>query len=1286
MRIKASTGKTVVLFATALLTTFCVAPQAGRNQINTAIARTESGAVTGRAGAHNDSRLVGAYGNLPLAFEKNSGQTDSRVRFLSHGKGYELFLTSEEAVLALRHPASGSTTGRNRWKAIKATEAASVLRLQLQGANPDAPINGFDKLPGRTDYFVGNDPRNWRTGVPSYSRVKYKGVYHGVDLVFYGTQHRIEYDFVVAPYADPKAIALKIDGGRELRVDRQGNLLIGADDGEVQLEKPVVYQELDGNRREISGSYVLAGNGQVMFDVSAYDRTRPLVIDPVLNYSTYLGGSTKGDVPGGLGIAIDSLGNAYIAGQTFSTTFPMSSTIAGFNAGPPGASTTTGGAVFVTELNPTGTQEVYSTYLSGDGGEAAFGIALDPSGNIYVTGQTFSTNFPATTNALNPGPLSSASAALGHAFVSKINPKVSGLSSLVYSSYLAGNSTDLGSAVAADASGNAYIAGGTMSSSGFPTRGGYLTSLPSAGGNAFLTRIDTTQSTGPASLIYSTYLGGTTGSVFGFTDQAFGVAVDSSNNAYIVGTTAAADFPTTTSAYRQNSQAPSGAANGAVFVSKINTALTGNTSLVYSTYLAGPAVGVGGDFGFAIALGPNNITYVAGQTGSSQFPVFPTAMIGTAAGTFPSPPGGLTAVAFVSKINTLLSGASSLVYSTLLGGSNGDQATGIAADSLGNAYVGGITDSANFPLTAGAYQMTRPNSQGDGFITKLSTSGNGASDLLYSTYFGGSGIGSGSDKVWAIAADSLNDAYVAGQTASAGLATSGALQTTLSAGAAAAFVAKLTLIPTVTVSPSPIAFGNQLIHTTSASQTVTLTNNTGAAATIVVPPTITGTNAADFATTAGTPACTTSLAAGASCAFGVTFTPSTSGSAESATLTITYTAGASGNGPTSQTLSLTGTGTAPTVTLNPTATLNFPTPQPVGTTSAALPVTVTNTGTGNLSFTVAPSTGSTEFVVASGTTCTSSTPVGPTSSCTINITFTPSATGSRSATLTITDSASNSPQTITITGTGTNAVPAVTITPSPVPFGGQLVTTTSAAQAVTVRNTGSSNLNITAAPTVGGTNASDFAIGAGSTCTSNATVAPNGTCVINVTFTPPAAASGSRSAILAIADNAPGSPQQVTLTGTAWDFSLSGQPATVHPGSTATIAVSVTGIGGFTGAVTLSCTAALSCTAPGPVTAPGTGNVTVAAKGFVVPSPSIKKPPVSMHQVIVLTFALMLLFALPATRRFRTRLGLATAAAFLIVISGCSNPLPTPAGTYPVVITGSSGGLSHTITVVMTVD
>jgi hypothetical protein len=1168
---------------------------------------------------------------------------------------------------------------------------------------------------------------------------------------------------------------------------------------------------------------------------------------------------------------------------------------------------------------------------------------------VYITGQTFSDTFPVASvvtpyNATAP---TGGAPTVGNAFISKLNPYVTGSTSLLYSSYLAStNFSDVGHGIAVDSSQDAYITGFAASTPGavpnFPILNGAQTTLPNATGNAFLTVLNTTASSG--ALLYSTYLGGNDAQANpasgGAGDIGWAVAVDASKIAYIVGTTGSTNFPNmgSTGTFPNIkgwlTTAPN--SNATAFVAAINTTLSGVNSLVYATYVGG----TNSELGNAITLAGSGVVYITGQTTSTTGSLISVSQSGVS-GQFPSAASS-AGVAFITALNTTVNGTPTC--SALLGGNSADQGNGIAIDTLGNVIVSGQTQSSNFPITPGAFKTALSGAgQGDAFITKVNPSLSGTASLLYSTYFGGSGVTNLPDQGLALALDSLGNAVIAGQThsltdfptSSGAFETAGSLPVgTVQAG----FVAKLTLLPVLafgspcafnlSVTPATscaLAFGNQLFHVASAAQTFTLTNNTGSTLTLTIPPpAITGTNAADFAAAAtvsgGTPACTTSLAAGASCAIGVTFTPSTSGTLETASLPVTYTYnnGTSTPAAGTQTVALSGTGTSPTVVLTPTTTLNFATSQPVGTTSSAQSVTVMNNGTGNLTFTSAPSTGSAEFAVASGTTCTTSSPVTPSSSCIINITFTPSASGARSATLTIADNATGSPQTISLTGTGvatapvasvapssltltfssqtvnttsaaqtvtvtntgnanlnitaapsisgTNAAdfavasgttcttsspvtpsssciinitftpsaagsrsgvltiadnaagspqaltltgtgaaaPVATVTPAAVAFssqtvnttsatpqvvtvkntgnanlnitaaaslsganaadfaiaagttctngaavapnatcvinitftpsaagarsatlsitdnaagspqtlgitgtavaaapvasvapttvaaGGQLVTTTSTAQVVTVTNTGNASLSITAAPSISGANAADFAVAAGTTCTNGATVAANASCVINITFTPPAGASGSQAATLTITDNAAGSPQTVSLAGTAWDFTLSGLPITVNPGASGTIAVTVTGVGGFTGAVTLACSATIpagSCSAPSSaVTAPGTGNATIVTKGLLVPPTSHRRPPISMQQIVLAVFGLMLLLTLPVARRFRTRLGLAGAAALLIVAAGCSNAPPTGAGTYPVTITGTSGALSHSITVNVTVN
>jgi hypothetical protein len=892
--------------------------------------------------AKDSGRWVGTYGKLPLSFEENLGQTAREVRFVSHGSGYELFLTPQEAVLSLRGLAAvHDLSPRHRFATLRAIRearraammSASVVRLRLEGETPAPQMVGLDPLPGKVNYFAGNNPKSWHTDVPTYARVKYTAVYPGVDLIFYGNQRRLEYDFVVAPGADPKAIQLKVEGARKLRIDSQGNVVLGLANGEMKLEKPVVYQEESGERREIAGNYALAGNGRVRFEVSKYDRSAPLIVDPVLIYSTYLGGTADDQ---GLGIAVDSLGDAFVAGTTFSTDFPTTSS--GRIPGP--LASNAGGAAFVTELNPTGTALLYSTYLAGSTpGEIAFAVAVDSTGKIYVTGQTFSTDFPTTIgNALKPGPL--ASNPHGTSFISKIDPSLSGANSLVYSSYLGGTDGtgtigDLGQGIAVDTHGNAYVAGLTVSTPGttaadFPVMNAFQGTLnDAANGNAFLTRIDTTQS-GSASLIYSTYLGGTGAhaATAGFGDAAFGVAIDTSNNAYVVGTTSSTDFPTMTTGFQQPTPHAGNVSNTA-FVSRIDTTKSGNASLIYSTYLGGEAP----DFGQAIALKPTtHIAYVTGETSSLLFP--------TTSGAFQTT-GHATGNAFISLVDTSLTGSASLDYSTFLGGTGGDNGLGIAVDALGSAYVAGGTSSSNFPVTPGTFQKALASgAAGDGFVTKLNPGGNGAADLIYSTYFGGSA--SGIDQAAAIAIDTPKSAYITGQTFSSATTfpvTAGVFQTSLK-GTADAFVAKLSLIPTVTVSPASLSFGTQIVGTTSAPQTVTLTNNGTAAVLISItsPIAVSGGSPAaanaDFAIASNT--CGSSVAAGAQCTVGVTFKPSVA-AAETATLVFT-----DSDGTSPQNVALSGTGTN--------ATPDF-------SVSATSSLSVTQGASGNFTVTVTPVNG-----------------------------------------------------------------------------------------------------------------------------------------------------------------------------------------------------------------------------------------------------------------------------------------------------------------------------------------
>jgi hypothetical protein len=787
-------GVHVLLFI--FLTLFVSLSSAGQSPHNGSSSKSYAGLMSGPMTVSAD--VTRSYGQLPLGFEPNVGQTDPQVQFLAHGKGYELFLTEREAVLALQdstptRPLPGRRADFLRaWRKRRGLATSSVLRIRPLEGNQHARIIGTNELSGKSNYFIGNDPKNWRTDVPTYARVKYEEVYPGVDLTFYGDHRRLEWDVIVAPGADPGQVAFHIDGSRTMRIDAQGNLHISVGAGEVELKKPIVYQQEAGVRREVQGRYALIAGHNVRFRVGAYDPSTPLIVDPALDYSTYLGGSAD---EFGSSIAVDSNGDAYVAGSTGSTNFPTTSNSIEPKA-PAGIGT---GAVFVTQLNPTGTSVLYSTYIGGNNGEGGFGIALDSASppDVYVTGYTCSTNFPTTSNAYLPTftpPVCNGSGGTG--FVTEFNPAVSGAGALKYSTYLGGNGAEIGEAIAVDANKNIYVTGFTYSTS-FPVTSGAFQSTNKGGGtldNAFVTRLNPSIS-GSGSLIYSTYLGGAGNQTNSLGDEGFGIAVDSASNVYITGDTASANFPTTASAFMAT--APAGVANQTGFVARINTALAGAQSLVYSTFLGGAT----SDAGNGIALGPQNVAYVVGNTSSSNFPVTAGAYQTTA-------PGGVSGlgVSFLSLVNTSQSNTSSLVYSTFWGGNTGDYGGSITVDSSGNAYIGGSTYSSNFPVTTGAFQTTMKGPC-TGFLSELMPSGNGSADLIYSTFFDGTESATTCDNlavgVYALALDSTNNAYLTGATGATDfpVSPSNAFQTSLKS-IPDAFIAKFSVTPKILPVPS----------------------------------------------------------------------------------------------------------------------------------------------------------------------------------------------------------------------------------------------------------------------------------------------------------------------------------------------------------------------------------------------------------------------------------------------------------------------------------------------------
>jgi beta-propeller repeat-containing protein len=716
--------------------------------------------------------VTGAYAKIPLSFEENRGQTDCAVRFLAHGAHQLVFLTTSEAVLVLNTP-KGTPTDRvgvmPSSEAPPDTLAPLVLRLRFVGANSKPTVTGLEQLPGNSNYFIGNDPVNWHVGIPTYARVQYVGLYPGIDAAFFGDAGKLGYDFVVHPEADPSNIELEFQGTQKVDVTDGGDLAIQMADRVIWQQKPVLFQEIDGVRREVRGGYVLKTGRRIGFRVGTYNKRKALVIDPwlfpaKLAYSTYLGGSNNDF---GSAIAVDASGAVYVTGSTSSTNFP----------------TTTGPRfhgdfdAFVTKLNPTGSALVYSVYLGGNGRDQGFGIAVDASGYIYVTGSTTSSNFPTTPGAFQTQCTACPSGG-ANAFVAKLF-----VSGLLSSTYLGGSGSDSAHSIAVDGQGNVYVTGST-SSTNFPTTSSAFqtqcTACPSGRANAFVTQF----APGLDVLINSTYLGGS-GS-----DIGEGIAVDGKGNAYVTGTTPSINFPTTAGAFQRSY----GSGHPNAFVTKFYLdPKFGAARPVYSTFLGGNGI----NYGSGIAVDGSGSAYVTGSTNAIDFPTTPGAFQTT-----PSPKDAKVTVcsessgtpvrcpdAFVTKLNTEPRGPR-LLYSTYLGGNGRDGGSGIA---LGLAfcpgtvavYVTGSTSSTNFPATTP--QKTYGGGYADAFVAKLLGGG-----LIYSTYLGGDDA----DVSAAIAVDGSGAAYVAGSTRSANFpATPGAFRTTYPGGVGAAgdaFVSKIT--------------------------------------------------------------------------------------------------------------------------------------------------------------------------------------------------------------------------------------------------------------------------------------------------------------------------------------------------------------------------------------------------------------------------------------------------------------------------------------------------------------
>ncbi|HYM11385.1 MAG TPA: SBBP repeat-containing protein [Bryobacterales bacterium] len=637
---------------------------------------------------------------FPLRFEPAPPDGPSGVKFLARTGGSTLFLTSRGAVLAFQ---------------------GVTLSFELAGAQAAREMSGMDPLPSKGYYFIGSQPEKWRSNVPNYAKVKYTGIYPGVDLIYYGQEGQLECDFVIEPGGQPDKIVLNFDGADQIHVDAAGDLVIEAGDGGMRMRKPRVYQPIQGARRYIEASYRMRGDHGVSFQIAQYDPRRPLVIDPVLSYSTYLGGSGN---DGGLAVAVDEAGNTYVAGTIASATPPK-------GLGP------IDNDAFVAKLNSSGTALVYIAYLGGAGNDIATGLAVDAAGNVYLAGGTGSRDFPTTPRAFQTSYAGAEAQDLfwwlpgfsGDAFIAKLSP--ANAVGILYSTYLGGSGADLALRLRVDSSGNAYVAGATTSAN-FPTTPGAFQATARGGrSGTFVAKMNPTGT----ALVYSTYLAGTGDAG----DIAFGLAVDDGGNAYVTGVSDEG-FPVTTGSFQ-----PQLRGRWDAFVAKLNP--TG-TELAYATYLGGGANSQ--TYGFDVAVDGAGDAYVTGTTSARDFPTTP--------GVFrkPIPPHAQGGKVFVTKINP---SGTALLYSTWFGGDNADFGLAIAVDSAGKAYVAGRTRSRRFPQTGDTLQCRYGGGETDAFLFELNAAGSG---LLHSTFLGGSG----DETVGSLALDAAGNVFVAGSTTS----------------------------------------------------------------------------------------------------------------------------------------------------------------------------------------------------------------------------------------------------------------------------------------------------------------------------------------------------------------------------------------------------------------------------------------------------------------------------------------------------------------------------------------
>ncbi len=1176
------------------------------------------------------ARLNAQVAKLPLLFEANKGQVNSKVNFISKGPGYSAFLTAQGMTLSLRgQRAVPPNTGVS-------VNAPSTIEFRLAGASQSQVAAGEDIQAGHVNYFIGKDRSKWIRNVPVYSRVRYKSVYPGIDLIYYGKQRQLEYDFAVAPGSDPSKICFEIRGARQLRVDASGNLVLQTGTGAVQFQAPSIYQEKSGVRVPVQGGYVMQDSTHIRFQVATYDKTMPLTIDPVLNYSTYLGGSA-GDQP--QGVSVDASGNVYVTGSTDSTDFTMTS------FGPLVAGNT---HAFVMKLDPTGSTLIFNDYIGGSSQDYGAAVAVNTS-NVYVTGSTTSSDFPLV-NAFQP------SYPGGYnGFVAKISADGS---SLVYSTYLGGNGGEIPVAMAVDAVGEMTVAGYT-SSTNFPTANAYQgTVAPNDGGvygdYGFVTKFTADGS----ALVFSTYLGGSSNVPLNCggspcwpqpASLIMGMQSDASGNVYVAGSTNTYDFPVSSSAYQHSNTTTEN--NFAGFVTKFTT----NGSLAYSTYLGSDLLTQIS----AIAVDGNGAAYVTGIAFTDgTFPVTSTSICD------PSTDGSACNFGFVTKLDP---SGTSLQYSTFLGPNNQSSPAAIALDSQNDAFViASVSGDTGTAVDA----MEGYAGGNDLLLVEIDPQ---ATTQVFATYLGGS-----SDEQPApggLTVDSNGNLYAIGTTDSTDFpTTNGSLQPAYG-GNVDGFLIKIAgqNAPGVSLSPNSLTFGTLAMGSSTPAQTVLL-RNMGSAALAISSITAQG----DFSETDN---CGGSVPAAGTCSFSIVFSPVEGGTRNGSIVIADDAAGSPHQ------ITLSGTGIGPAVVLS-SQSLDFGSVM-LGNSSIAQVVSILNGGNMPLNITGMNISG--DFTQSNNCPAT----LAPAQSCSANVIFTPSVGGQRTGSLTITDNGQAGAQRVGLTGLG--GILQLSATSTTLTFSPQALHNASTQKSLVLTNSGNASLTMTGIQINGDfaqSNNCPTILAVSATCTVQVTFTPSTTGQRSGILTVSSNAGNSPETISLAGEGVDftittAGASQTVKSGSTASYTLNISP--VGSAFDAAVKLSCSGNPANT-----TCDFSSNSVTPGGQTAVVTLSIETGTSALAART---SRPHAQSHYAFWMGLqglGLFGMFVVTPKRRSKSLTAVASLVIFaaLLLTTGCAggtgiaqqSQTGTTPGTYSITITGASGSLQHTVPLTLTVQ